>query len=176
MRKRPRRDCPAEVRERLLKSAIRLGESVRYRSAGTVEFIYDDEAGSFYFLEVNTRLQVEHGVTEQVTGVDLVEWMVRLAADDSSFLKGFSAQPQGASIQVRVYAEDPAKGFQPCAGRLSEVVWPTSARVETWVESGSEVTPYYDPMLAKIIADGADRAEAIRNLTCGARPYASGGH
>jgi urea carboxylase len=154
-----------EIRARLLKSAIRLGESVRYRSAGTVEFIYDQVTGSFYFLEVNTRLQVEHGVTEQVTGVDLVEWMVRLAADDASFLKGYSPRPKGASIQVRVYAEDPAKGFQPCAGRLSEVVWPPSVRVETWVESGSEVTPYYDPMLAKIIVDGAERWEAIEKLS-----------
>jgi urea carboxylase len=154
-----------EIRDRLLKSAIRLGESVRYRSAGTVEFIYDQHTGSFYFLEVNTRLQVEHGVTEQVTGVDLVEWMVRLAADDASFLKGYSPRPKGASIQVRVYAEDPAKGFQPCAGRLSEVVWPSSARVETWVESGSEVTPYYDPMLAKIIAYGGDRWEALEKLS-----------
>jgi urea carboxylase len=153
------------VRERLLKSAIRLGESVRYRSAGTVEFIYDQDSGSFYFLEVNTRLQVEHGVTEEVTGVDLVEWMVRLAADDASFLKGYSSQPKGASIQVRVYAEDPAKSFQPCAGRLTEVVWPPSARVETWVESGSEVTPYYDPMLAKIIVHGVDRKEAVGKLS-----------
>src|SRR5262249_50758758 len=125
------------VRRRLFDSAIRLAESVRYRNAGTVEFIYDDTSSAFYFLEVNTRLQVEHGVTEEVTGVDLIEWMVRLAGGDSSFLERYDAEPSGVSIQARVYAEDPAKSFQPCAGRLSKVEWPASARVETWVESGS---------------------------------------
>ncbi len=158
------------VRAQLLDAAVRLAETVRYRSAGTVEFIYDNSTGEFYFLEVNTRLQVEHGVTEEVTGVDLVEWMVRLAAGDSSFLDGFTSAPKGAAIEaraaieVRIYAEDPAKEFQPCAGRLFEVAWPADARVETWVEPGSEVTPYYDPMLAKIIVRGADRAAALQNL------------
>ncbi len=154
----------AQVRSRLLDSAVRLGKAVNYRSAGTVEFIYDDATSSFYFLEVNTRLQVEHGVTEEVTGIDLVEWMVRGAAGDASFLDRFKSNPEGASIQARIYAEDPAKEFQPCAGRLSQVIWPKSARVETWVESGAEVTPYYDPMLAKIIATGKDREEALARL------------
>ncbi|HEY4085280.1 MAG TPA: urea carboxylase [Bryobacteraceae bacterium] len=160
----PAPGLPDEVRQRLLNAAVRLGESVKYRSAGTVEFIYDDETASFYFLEVNTRLQVEHGVTEEVTGIDLVEWMVRTAAGETAFLKTFPNHPQGASMQARIYAEDPGKAFQPCAGRLSEVIWPASARVETWVESGSEVTPYYDPMLAKIIVRGEDRAAALGNL------------
>jgi len=151
-----------EVRNELLTAAIRLGEVVRYRSAGTVEFIYDDATGRFYFLEVNTRLQVEHGVTEEVTGVDLVEWMIRLAAGEYEFVA--PVKPQGVSIQTRVYAEDPARDFQPCAGRLSEVRWSPNARVETWIESGSEVTPHYDPMLAKIIVRGTDRAAAIGKL------------
>src|SRR5208282_745516 len=135
-----------------------------YQSAGTVEFIYDGASGAFYFLEVNTRLQVEHGVTEEVTGVDLVEWMVRQAAGEMSSLCKLRVSPEGSSIQARLYAEDPAKNFQPSAGRLSEVVWPRDARVETWVESGSEVTPYYDPMLANIIVHGDDRTHAIARL------------
>ncbi len=154
----------AAVRQQLLDAAVRLGESVQYRSAGTVEFIYDEDTASFYFLEVNTRLQVEHGVTEEVCGVDLVEWMVRAAAGETSFLNTFSSAPKGVSIQARIYAEDPAKDFQPCAGKLSEVIWPASARVETWVESGSDVTPYYDPMLAKIIVRADDRPAALAKL------------
>jgi urea carboxylase len=152
------------ARRELLDCAVRLGKAVKYRSAGTVEFIYDESAGRFYFLEVNTRLQVEHGVTEEVTGIDLVQWMVRLAAGETAFVREFSSAPRGVAIQARIYAEDPARKFQPCAGRLTEVRWPHTARVETWVESGSEVTPYYDPMLAKIIVRAEDRAGAIAKL------------
>jgi urea carboxylase len=153
-----------ESRAMLLACAVRLGEAVGYRNAGTVEFIYDNSNGAFYFLEVNTRLQVEHGVTEEVTGVDLVEWMVRQAAGEMAILTHVAVSPKGCSLQVRLYAEDPAKSFQPSAGRLSEVVWPRHVRVETWVESGAEVTPYYDPMLAKIIVHGDDRAAALLRL------------
>jgi urea carboxylase len=148
-------------REALLEAACRLGRAVDYRNAGTVEFIYDSDREEFYFLEVNTRLQVEHGVTEEVTGVDLVEWMVRLAAGEDPIR---SVDPRGASIQVRVYAESPLKDFQPCAGALTNVEFPSSARVETWIESGSEVPPYYDPLLAKIIVRGESREDAIAKL------------
>jgi urea carboxylase len=154
----------AATRERLFDAAVRLGRAVRYKSAGTVEFIYDNDTADFHFLEVNTRLQVEHGVTEEATGIDLVEWMVRLAAGDLPPLDSLAVHPQGASIQVRIYAEDPAKNFQPGAGRLTHVEWPAAARVETWVEAGAEVTPFYDPMLAKIIVHGADRAGALMQL------------
>ncbi|HSJ81145.1 MAG TPA: urea carboxylase [Thiobacillus sp.] len=150
-------------REQLLATAVRLGEAVGYRSAGTVEFVYDSLSGQFYFLEVNTRLQVEHGVTEEVTGVDLVEWMVKEAAGELD-LSGFKAEPKGASMQVRLYAEDPGKDFQPAAGVLTEVVFPADARIETWVERGSEVPPFYDPMVAKIIVKGRDRAEALEQM------------
>ena len=153
-----------ESRRKLAETAVRLGKAVRYRSAGTVEFIYDNLSGAFYFLEVNARLQVEHGVTEEVTGVDLVEWMVRQAAGEMPPLGSMKIQPTGSSIQVRVYAEDPARNFQPSTGRLMHVRWPETGRVETWVDSGTEVTPFYDPMLAKVIVLGRDRAEAIERL------------
>lgn len=150
------------TREALLASAVRLGESVAYRSAGTVEYVLDAQTGAFYFLEVNTRLQVEHGVTEQVTGVDLVAWMVRLARGEAWALQ--APVPQGASIQVRLYAEDPARNFQPCAGLLTEVAFPADARVDGWVETGTEVPPHYDPMLAKLIVTAPTRAEAVQKL------------
>ncbi|MDM0047400.1 urea carboxylase [Variovorax sp. J22R115] len=152
----------AATRAALLEAAVRLGKAVSYRSAGTVEFVLDADTQAFYFLEVNTRLQVEHGVTEQVTGVDLVAWMVRLARCDRFAL--VAPPPQGASIQVRLYAEDPARNFQPCAGGLTEVVFPEDARVETWVARGSEVPPHYDPMIAKLIVTGRDRADAVQRL------------
>ncbi|WP_291012958.1 urea carboxylase [Hydrogenophaga sp.] len=145
-------------------TAVRLAQAVNYRSAGTVEFVYDAATGQFYFLEVNTRLQVEHGVTEQVTGVDLVGWMVRLAAGELPPLASIAAVAQGASIQVRLYAEDPAKNFQPSAGLLTEVVFPTDARVDSWVERGTDVPAWYDPMLAKLIVTAPDRAQALAKL------------
>ena len=150
------------TRTALQQTAVRLAEAVNYRSAGTVEYVLDADTGAFYFLEVNTRLQVEHGVTEQVTGVDLVAWMLRLARGDDFPLH--VPTPQGASIQVRLYAEDPARNFQPCAGSLTEVVFPKNARIETWVASGSEVPPHYDPMIAKLIVTGIDRADAVAKL------------
>ncbi|WP_237154363.1 urea carboxylase [Oryzibacter oryziterrae] len=158
----PAPNLPPATRAALMEAAVRLGRHVAYESAGTVEFIYDDQADAFYFLEVNTRLQVEHGVTEQVTGVDLVDWMVRQAAGELGPLVVPPAR--GASIQVRLYAEDPGKGFRPSSGRLTHVRFPDDARVDGWVESGTEVTPFYDPMLAKIIVTGADRAQALGKL------------
>ena len=156
-----------DLRQLLQSAAIRLGQSVNYRSAGTVEFIVDQQSGEFYFLEVNTRLQVEHGVTEQVYGVDLVEWMVKLGAKQLQPLHQLNQQlsPTGHSIQVRLYAEDPSKNFQPCAGLLSHVDFPyadsKSLRIDTWVESGVEVSPFYDPMIAKMIATAESRSQAM---------------
>jgi urea carboxylase len=151
-------------RQNLHATAVRLAQAVNYRSAGTVEFVLDARTQQFYFLEVNTRLQVEHGVTEQVCGVDLVAWMVQLAAGELPPLASLAPTPQGASIQVRLYAEDPAKNFQPSAGLLTEVVFPTNARVDGWVERGTEVPAWYDPMLAKIIVTAADRSAALDQL------------
>ncbi len=152
-----------EVRARLHASAVRLGTAVGYRSAGTVEFVYDVAAGQFYFLEVNTRLQVEHGVTEEVFGIDLVEWMVREASGEALSLQ--TKAPQGASIQVRVYAENPARQFRPSTGLVTQAQFPAAARIETWIAAGTEVTPFYDPLLAKIIVRGADRADALARLS-----------
>ncbi|SFU61578.1 urea carboxylase [Nitrosomonas eutropha] len=152
------------TRTALQETAMRLGESVQYQSAGTVEYVYDAVADQFYFLEVNTRLQVEHGVTEMVTGIDLVEWMILLGANALPPLESFDIRPQGISMQARVYAENPAKDFQPSSGLLSAVEFPESARVETWVDAGCEVPAFYDPMLAKIIVHAADRDQAINRL------------
>ena len=160
----PAPHLPRSVREQLLACAVRLARAVKYRNAGTVEFVYDTDAGEFYFLEVNTRLQVEHGVTEEVTGVDLVEWMVRCAAGEMSSLALLKPKPAGHSIQVRVYAEDPGKNFQPSAGLLTEADFSANARVETWVERGTEVTPFYDPLLAKLIVSGETRADALARM------------
>ena len=160
----PAPNLAPRLRQALLDTAVRLGQAVNYQSAGTVEYIFDASSGEFYFLEVNTRLQVEHGVTEEVTGVDLVEWMVRQAAGDLPPLDSFDIQPRGHAIQVRVYAENPAKDFQPSCGTLTAAEFPSTARVETWVERGIEISPFYDPMLAKIIVHAADREQAITNL------------
>ncbi|MEW5770848.1 MAG: urea carboxylase [Pseudomonadota bacterium] len=151
-------------RAELLATAVRLGQAVNYRSAGTVEFVYDASTGEFYFLEVNTRLQVENGVTEEVTGIDLVDWMISLAAGDLSPLDGFRIVPRGAAIQVRLYAEDPNKNFQPSAGLLSAARFPDDIRVDAWVRDGTVVPPNYDPMLAKLIAHGPDRETARMRL------------
>ncbi|MCW5671054.1 MAG: 5-oxoprolinase/urea amidolyase family protein, partial [Hydrogenophaga sp.] len=151
-------------RTELHATAVRLAQAVDYRSAGTVEFVYDAASGAFYFLEVNTRLQVEHGVTEQVCGVDLVAWMLQLAAGDLPPLATLQPVPQGASIQVRLYAEDPAKNFQPSAGLLTDVVFAPRARVDSWVERGTEVPAWYDPMLAKLIVTADTREQALAQL------------
>ncbi|MFT3870421.1 MAG: urea carboxylase [Nibricoccus sp.] len=159
----PAPGLPENVRAELLACAEKLGHAAGYESAGTVEFVFDDATNKFYFLEVNTRLQVEHGVTEEVTGIDLVEWMVKQAAGELD-LTNFQRRSFGASIQVRLYSEDPGKNFQPATGVLTEFVVPHSLRTETWVERGSEVSPYYDPMIAKLISRGSTRDEALNRL------------
>ena len=159
----PAPDLPAATRARMMEAAQQLGLSVGYQSAGTVEFIYDRARDEFYFLEVNTRLQVEHPVTEAVLGIDLVDWMVRTAAGAPPDLSVLP-EPNGAAIEVRIYAEDPVHDFQPSPGVLTEVVFPPEVRLDGWVDSGTEVSPYYDPMIAKLIVHGADRDDAIARL------------
>jgi len=164
----PAANISEAVRQQLHATAVRLVQAVNYRNAGTVEFVYDQRAEQFYFLEVNTRLQVEHGVTEQVFGVDLVNWMVKLAAGELDDLDRLAAglKPSGHAIQARVYAEDPNKDFQPCAGLLSEVVFPERdyLRIDHWLEAGVEVSSLFDPMLAKVIVTAEDRNTAIARL------------
>ncbi|NYF80796.1 urea carboxylase [Granulicella arctica] len=160
----PAPNLDAATRSALLEAAVKLGTSVNYRSAGTVEFIYDTSDNQFYFLEVNTRLQVEHPVTEMVTGIDLVECMLLVAAREPLDWDALTRKPQGASIEVRIYAEDPAKNFQPSPGTLAEVHFPAGIRVDGWVETGTEVSSNFDPMLAKLIAHGTTREEARTRL------------
>ncbi|MEO6186174.1 MAG: urea carboxylase [Steroidobacteraceae bacterium] len=154
----------AGTRSQLHAAAVRLGKAVQYRSAGTVEFVYDADRGEFYFLEVNTRLQVEHGVTEEVGGIDLVEWMIRVAAGDPPDLAAHVHAPRGHAVQARIYAEDPARGFRPCSGLLTCVQLPADVRVDGWIETGTEVSTWYDPMLAKVIAHADTREAAITKL------------
>ena len=139
-------------------------KAVNYKSAGTVEYIYDTSSDKFYFLEVNTRLQVEHGITEEVCGVDLVEWMIKIAAGDNSDLLNYKHNPKGHAIEVRVYAEDGGKNFQPSTGLITKVEFPNDIRVDTWIEDGCVVSPFYDPLLAKLIVVSNTREENISKL------------
>ncbi len=148
-------------RAELIAAAVRLGEAAGYLSAGTVEFLYDAARDDFFFLEMNTRLQVEHGVTEEVMGIDLVEWMIRGAAGDFAFLDAPAPTAQGHAVQVRLYAEDPAMDYRPTTGTLVNVAFPDNIRAETWVMAGSDVSAFYDPMLAKLITFAETREGAI---------------
>jgi urea carboxylase len=163
----PPPNIPAETLKELQDAAIALARSVAYASAGTVEFVYDTEAENFYFLEVNTRLQVEHGVTESAYGVDLVEWMITQAAGAFSLPPQSALKPGCAAIEARIYAEIPAENFRPASGTITNFAPPPGLRVDGWVETGTVVSPFYDPMLAKFIATGATREEAIDNLRAG---------
>ena len=152
------------TRGALIAAATRLGRSVNYRSAGTVEFIYDSVRRDFYFLEVNTRLQVEHPVTEMVTGLDLIELMLRIGDGETLDWDMLNRPPRGAAIEVRLYAENPVRDFQPSPGALTEVHFPPGPRVDGWIDTGTEVTAYYDPMLAKMIVHGPERDTARSSL------------
>ena len=166
----PAPNLPHGMAEELCAAAIKLARAVNYRSAGTVEFVFDSDDQRFYFLEVNTRLQVEHGVTEQVWGVDLVSWMVQLAAGDLPPLDQLQAglKPVGHAIQARLYAEDPGRDFQPCPGLLTAADFPPAdgrtLRIDTWVEAGCEIPPYFDPMIAKLISWAPTREDASAGL------------
>lgn len=155
---------PAAIRSSMLQDARQLALAAGYRSAGTVEYLYDPEQERYYFLEVNTRLQVEHGVTEEVLGIDLVEWMIKEAAGQLHNLPALIREPQGHSLQVRLYAEDCVHDFRPSDGRIDQVLLPRNTRVETWVQEGLNVTTLYDPMLAKIIVHADTRQAAIQKM------------
>ncbi|RMH01979.1 MAG: acetyl-CoA carboxylase biotin carboxylase subunit [Planctomycetota bacterium] len=151
------------TRQRMGEAAIAAARAVDYHSAGTVEFLWSD--GEFFFLEMNTRIQVEHGITEMVYGVDIVEWMVRVAAGEKLTIDP-DLRPRGHAIEVRVNAEDPDNGFLPATGVVRNVRMPggPGVRIDAGLYRHLEVTPYYDSMLAKIIVHGADRAQAVRRM------------
>ena len=154
-----------DTRKKMGEQAVQLARAVDYLSAGTVEFIVGADQ-DFYFLEMNTRLQVEHPVTEQVYGIDLVEWMIRIAAGDMLDVKQADIIPQGWSIEARLYAEDSERGFLPSIGQLMRYRQPVGegVRCDTGVEEGSKISIYYDPMIAKLIATAPTREEAIDRL------------
>jgi acetyl-CoA carboxylase biotin carboxylase subunit len=151
-----------QLRTRMLAAAVRAGETVGYLGAGTVEFLLDVEAGDFMFLEMNTRLQVEHPVTELVTGIDLVEQQFLIAAGEDVSFAADQVTPAGHALELRIYAED-SKRFLPSPGTISEWVQPTGpgVRVDAGYAAGNTVTPFYDPLLAKLCVHGADRAQAL---------------
>lgn len=162
-------ECPAcniseETRSDIKNAAKRLAQSVGYRSAGTVEFLYDTASQKFYFLEVNTRLQVEHGVTEEVLGIDLVEWMIKEACGELKSIDSLYGDTKGVSIQARIYAEDGMRNFMPSAGKIDKVIFSDEARVETWIRDNIVVTSSYDPMLAKLIVHADTREKAVEKM------------
>ncbi|MBX9796251.1 acetyl/propionyl/methylcrotonyl-CoA carboxylase subunit alpha [Sphingomonas sp.] len=158
----------AATREAICGAAIRAAKAVDYVGAGTIEFIADASEGlradRIWFMEMNTRLQVEHPVTEEITGVDLVEWQLRVASGEPLPKRQDELEINGWAMEARLYAEDPAKGFLPSVGRLTHLQFGLARRIDTGVEQGAEVSPFYDPMIAKVVSYGFDREEAIDNL------------
>jgi acetyl-CoA carboxylase biotin carboxylase subunit len=154
------------LRQRIADSAVRLCEHVGYRSAGTVEYILDQETGEFYFMEMNTRIQVEHPVTEMITGVDLVGWQLEIAQGATLAPSDRELTRRGHSIECRINAEDHRRGFAPSPGRITRFVQPggPGVRVDTHVETGYLVPPWYDSMIAKVVCWGRDRDEALRRM------------
>ncbi len=157
-----------EMRAAMGAAAVRAAEAIGYSGAGTVEFIVDGSDGlrpdGFWFMEMNTRLQVEHPVTEAITGVDLVEWQLRVAAGEALPAAQDDLRIAGHAFEARLYAEDAARGFLPATGRLTHLVFPAGARADTGVRPGDWISPYYDPMIAKLIVHGPTRAIALRRL------------
>ena len=161
----PARILKPRQREALHRAALRAAKAVRYRSAGTVEFVLDRE-GNFYFIEMNTRIQVEHPVTEMITGVDLVREQIRIAAGLELSCRQSDISFSGHAIECRINAENPAKGFAPCPGNISFLHFPAGkgVRVESALYNGSRVSPWYDSMIAKVIVHAPGRLEAIRKM------------
>jgi len=153
-------------RDEMAAAAVAAAKAIRYTGAGTVEFIAEQD-GRFYFMEMNTRLQVEHPVTEMITGLDLVEWQLLIASGQKIPLKQAELRVNGHGIEARIYAEDPRRDFLPATGRLLHLAFPAQSaevRVDTGVEAGGEITPWYDPMIAKLVVHGRDRGDALARL------------
>jgi len=158
-----------EMREAMGNAAVRAAEAIGYAGAGTIEFIVDGSDGlrtdGFWFMEMNTRLQVEHPVTEAITGVDLVEWQLRVASGEGLPKSQEELEINGHAFEARLYAEDVPKGFLPATGRLAHLEFPEGARADSGVRAGDEISPFYDPMIAKLITHGATRAGALRRMS-----------
>jgi 3-methylcrotonyl-CoA carboxylase alpha subunit len=162
----------AETREAVCGAAVRAAKAVNYENAGTIEFIADASEGlradRIWFMEMNTRLQVEHPVTEEITGQDLVEWQLRVASGEKLPKKQSELSINGHAIEARLYAEDPTKGFLPSVGRLEHLIIPEppgiDVRIETGVEQDDQISPFYDPMIAKVVVHGLDRSSALQGL------------
>lgn len=175
-------ECPSPfvekhpgLREKLGSAAVHLAESIQYASAGTIEFIVDDGTADFFFLEMNTRLQVEHGITELCYNIDLVELMLKQADAqlcrkgglDASYLENLQhSSPEGSAIECRVYAENPARNYAPCPGTLQQVKWNeiAGARIDTWVHTGTKISSHYDPLIAKVMCHASTRGKAITKM------------
>ena len=158
----PAPGLPASLRAEMGAAAVRLAQAIGYVGAGTVEFLVENDS-AFHFIEMNTRLQVEHPVTEMVTGLDLVEWQLRIAAGEALTLSQEDVVASGHAVEARLYAEDPARGFLPQTGRLAHLAFPegrAGLRIDSGVETGDEITPFYDPMIAKVVAWGENRERA----------------
>lgn len=153
----------AAQREQLCSCAVRLTQALGYQGAGTLEYLYDDSTGEFFFIEMNTRIQVEHPISELITGIDLVQAMLRIAGGEPLGLRQSDIQLNGAALQMRLNAEDPARDFFPSPGRVEQLIWPQGpgVRVDSHLYPGYAVPPYYDSLLAKLIVHGADRDEAL---------------
>jgi acetyl-CoA carboxylase biotin carboxylase subunit len=162
----PAPGIPDELRSRLHDAALRFAARLRYRGAGTVEFLVDTQRGEFFFLEMNARIQVEHPVTEAVSGVDIVATQIAIASGGGLRLARGESWRDGCAIECRINAEDPARDFAPSPGTVRLARWPDGEgiRIDTHIESGARVPPYYDSLLGKIIAHGRDRAQALARL------------
>jgi acetyl-CoA carboxylase biotin carboxylase subunit len=162
-----------EIRAKMGEAAVKAAKAVNYYNAGTVEFIFDPDLSSFFFLEMNTRLQVEHPVTELVTGLDLVHWQIRIANGEHFPFEQSHFTQRGHAIECRIYAEDPANGFLPSTGKLLQFIEPRGPgiRVDSGFTVGSEVTHFYDPLLAKLIVHAEDRASAIQRMQAALKDF-----
>ncbi len=162
-----------ELRDEMGGTAVRAAEAVGYQNAGTVEFMVD-ASNNYYFLEMNTRLQVEHPITEAITGIDLVKWQLKIASGQELNILQEDVKPHGHSIECRIYAEDPTNGFLPCTGTINKIELPEGPNVrnDTGIDEGMTISPYYDPMLGKLIVKGEDRKDSIEKMLWALSRYA----
>jgi acetyl-CoA carboxylase, biotin carboxylase subunit len=165
------------VRQELYDSAVSFAKLLGYRGAGTLEFLYSEETGQFYFIEMNTRIQVEHSITEQATGVDIVQGMIRVAAGEALPYRQSEIQMRGVAIECRINAEDPFKGFFPNPGRVTDLCLPTDedVRIDTALFENCMVSPYYDSLIAKVIVWGANRETALLKMEAALKSIRIGG-